>query len=193
VCSSDLGGEITDENSVWREDLEALLPAALNYSMMAGFFEQSNSEKDYEVPGSFVGHYLVDVDFTDRNNPFITLPKHPVVLPSDRAIRFIMSEKCDRIYNRMSDNMLASWDYYKGIIKDRFFQLEGKKVRLFNHPPLQKKCVIKMITSAEDILDTEHLPVPAGKEFLVIDELVKRFDKQRTSLTDKIIDKTDIN
>lgn len=187
------GGDITDENAVWRDDIEALLPAAMNYALVGGLFDQANQEHDRDIPGSFVGVFEnVDIDVTTPY-PSITLPKTIVPLSSDRGLRMITSPLGDHVYNRMNDNMYANWSYYKKIIKERFFKIFGTLVWLFNKGTLEDKCTVYMIVSAEDYLDTDQLPVPAGKEFVVIEQLAKLFMQQRHEKDDKIEDKTDIN
>lgn len=187
------GGDISDESAVWREDIEAFLPAAVNYGLVGGLFDQANQEHDRDIPGSFVGVFEnVAVDRTGPV-PTFTLPKTIVPLSSDRGLRLVTTVSGDHVYNKMNDNMYAGWHYYKKIIKERFYKLQGVTCRLFNIPDIEDAVTVAMIVSTEDYADTDHLPVPAGKEGVVIDQLFKMFARQRLERDDKIEDKTDIN
>lgn len=188
------GGEITDESAVWRDDIEALLPAAVNYGIQAGVWDQFKMEGDYDVPGSFVGNFPnIAVDKTDPDFPTLTLPKTMLPLSSDRGLRYLTSPK-GHSYERMNDNLWCNWYYYKNLMKDqRFFRLHGKVVTLINMPKIENNATIGMIVSTEDYLDTDHLPVPVGQELTVINQLVALFKEQRSEPQDKVEDKTDIN
>lgn len=187
------GGDISDESAVWRDDIEALLPAAVNYALVGGLFDESNQEHDRDIPGSFVGVFEgVSVDRTGAHPQFV-LPKTMVPLSSDRGLRLVTTIAGDHVYNKMNDNFFAGWHYYKNILKERMYKLFGTSCRLFNIPDLEEAVTVYMIVSTEDYLDTEHLPVPAGKEVIVIEQLFKMFSRQRLERDDKIEDKTDIN
>lgn len=187
------GGDITDESAVWREDIDALLPAAVNFALVGGLFDQGNQEHDRDIPGSFVGVFEnVAVDRTGAN-PKFTLPKTIVPLSSDRGVRLVTTPSGDHVYNKMNDNLYAGWHYYQKIIKERLYKLQGVTCRLFNIPDLEQFVTVAMIVSTEDYLDTDHLPVPAGKEMIVVQQLVQLFTRQRLERDDKIEDKTDIN
>lgn len=189
------GGEITDESSIQRDELVALLPAAVNYGVQAGIWEQYKLEHDFDVPGAFVGTFEdIDVDVTDPDEPFFLLPKTVLAISSDRGIRMVYTPKGNQVYQRMSDNLFSNWGYYKNIMIDqRFFRAGDTKVKLFNKPLIEGKVNINMIVSTEDYDDDAQLPVPVGQETRVIAQLVALFREQRHTITDKVIDKTDIN
>lgn len=187
------GGDISDESAVWREDIEAFLPAAVNFGLTGGLFVQANQEHDRDIPGSFVGVFEnVAVDRTGAV-PTFTLPKTIVPLSSDRGLRLVTTVAGNHVYNKMNDNLYASWHYYKKIISERMYKLQGTSCKLYNIPDIESGVTVAMIVSTEDYADTDHLPVPAGKEAMVIDQLFKMFARQRLERDDKIEDKTDIN
>lgn len=187
------GGVVNDSNSVWREDIAALLPAAVNMAVVGGLWDQSNQEHDRDIPSSFIGTFENLTVDTTGNHPKFTLPKTIIPLSSDRGIRLVTTVKGDNVYTKMNDNMYASWNYYKNIFFERFYKLEGTDILLFNKPALETGVTLKMIVSTEDYTDDQHLPVPAGKEMMVIDELYKRFIAQRYGPADRIEDQKDVN
>lgn len=187
------GGEVTDETAVWRDDVEALLPVAVNQAIVGGLWDQANQEKDRDIPGSFLAVFEnVPVDRTGAH-PTFTLPVTIVPLSSDRGVRLVTTVSGDHVYNKMNDNLYAGWSYYKKIIKERLYKLQDMKCRLFNIPDIESAVTVVIIQSVENYADTEELPVPAGKEGMVIDALFKMFARQRLERDDKIEDKTDIN
>lgn len=187
------GGVVNDSNSVWREDIEALLPAAVNMAVVGGLWDQSNQEHDRDIPSSFIGTFENITIVTTGNHPKVTLPKTIIPLSSDRGVRLVTTVKGDNVYTKMNDNLYANWNYYKNIFFERFYKLEGTDILLFNKPALETGVTLKMIVSTEDYTDDQHLPVPAGKEMMVIDELYKRFIAQRYGPADRIEDQKDVN
>lgn len=191
-----LGSEETDDSAVWRDDIESLLPAAVNYALNAGMWEQLKLEKDFDIPGSFIGTFEgIAIDFTDPDAPVFTIPgTNLITLSSDRALRMVYTQK-GGVYNRMSDNFYSMWNsYYKNVlVGQRFFYLNGMSARLYNVGALETTVCCKKIVSTEDYGDMDELPIPAGQELVVITQLVKLFREQRMTPADPYQDGTDIN
>lgn len=189
------GGDITDETVVWREDIEALLPAAVNFALVGGLFDQSNQERDRDIPNTFIVPFIEENINITGPTPYFTLPQNIVPLSSDRGIRMVTSPVGDKIYEKMNDNLYAQWDaYYKNImIGQRFYRMVGQQGFLYNKPALEKKINLYLIVSAENYGDDDELPVPAGKEIIVITQLFSLFLKQQAEAQQNIQFKTDIN
>lgn len=191
-----LGGDENSESAVWREDVEALLPMAVNYALNAGMWEQLKLEKDFDLPGSFIGTFEnLPVDITDPDEPFFTIPgTNLITLTSDRALRMVYTKKGFNVYQRMSDNLFSNWGYYKKLMVDqRFFRVAGMACTLFNKPDIEDTVCCKKIVSTEDYGDLDEMPIPAGQELVVVQQLVKLFDKQRRTPEDPYEDGSDIN
>lgn len=188
------GGDITDESAVWREDVAALLPAAVNFVVLGALWEQFKMEGDKDIPNTF---YVPFVNQTlDMTGPVPTLviPANIIPLPSDRGIRMVTSPQGDNVYQRMNDNLYSNWNYYKKImLSQRFYRPVGKTIYLYNKPALETEANIYLLTSAETYADTDELPVPAGKEMMVVQQLFSMFMKQQAESDHKIQFKSDIN
>lgn len=188
------GGDINDSNEVWREDIAVLLPAAMNFALVGGMFDQGNQENDRDIPGTFI-YPVLNIDLIIQPNlVYFTVPKNIVPLASDRGIRMITSPGGDHLYEKMNDNLYAQWHYYKNImVGQRFHRVVGTQINLYNKPALETTANAYLIVSAEQYNDTDELPVPAGKEFVVIQQLFTLVMKQRAEAQQNIQFKSDIN
>lgn len=189
------GGDVNDQNDVWREDIAALLPAAVNYANVGAMFDQSNMEHDRDVPNTFVVPFVnISVSTLSNGVGQFTLPTVIVSLPSDRGIRLITSPQGDNVYQIMNDNLYANWNYYKNImLGQRFFRVIGTTINLYNKPSLETQANVYVLQDASAYADTDELPVVAGKEIVCIQELFKLFSKQRAEAQQNIQFKSDFN
>lgn len=190
------GGVLTPESSVMRVDIEAYIPAVVNFFLTKGYFIQQKEEQNRDIPTSFYTHFNnipVLKDSTRKDRPYIEIPGTLIPLPSNRALRMIL-DNMDTPYTPLNDNHLSNLDYWLNILQDeRFYRLEGRKIFLYNKPkPVEKMNVVMIVTVEELAMDAE-LPIPAGSEADAITMLYEFATGIRTIPADKKADAQDIN
>lgn len=188
------GGDITDESAVWREEVAAFLPAAVNFVALGALWEQFKMEGDKDIPNTFYVPFVNQTLDMTGPVPVFTIPSTVVPLPSDRGIRMVTSPQGDNVYQRMNDNLYSNWNYYKDImLNQRYYRPVGMTIYLYNKPPLETKANIYLLTSADTYGDNDELPVPAGKEMIVVQQMAALFMRQEAQAEHKIQFKSDIN
>lgn len=190
------GGQLNDDSSVKRRDINAYMAAAVNYAMTAGYNININVEGNRDFSSVFYGYFpdqTVLVDTTRHNWKYITLPKATIPLPKNQGIRSI-EDGCGYNLKPVSDNSFRTINHWIKIFTgDKYFRLEGNKIYLWNLPLPTKKVNLSMIVDVDDLSDDDELPIPAGLEGKAIDICVEFFTGQRQMPADRKNDQRDIN
>lgn len=190
------GGKLTDESAVQRRDIDAYLPAAINYVVTQGLFSNIKSEGDRELPNAFYAYYdalPIIIDSARYKKPYFELPKKPVPLVKNQGIRMVLDD-CGNRYYPLSDTDYGNADYYSELFPNqRFYRQVGMRMYLWNAPVLAEQLNCELVVSAEDLLDTDELPIQAGLEQQAIDICVQFMTGQRSVEADLKNDKKDLN
>lgn len=188
------GGDDNDKKEVWREDIDSLLPAAVNFVVVGALWEQFAREGDKDINNGFIMPFLNVVLNTVGSKTTFTIPETIIPLPSDRGVRMVTSVEGDHLYQKMNDNLYSNWNYYKKImINQRFYRLIGQTGIVYNKPALETEVNLYLLVTADNYADTDELPVPAGKELAVVQQLFVLFSKQRAEAQQNIQFKSDFN
>jgi hypothetical protein len=193
------GGHIPVDASVQRRDIRAYLPAAVNYVMSAGYNINIQVEENRDLSSLFYGYFpnnAVHID-TDRHNwLYINYPKGTVALPKNQGIRSV-EDGCGYFLKPLSDNAFRTINHYKQVLNgDKYFRPDGKKIYLFNMPPVivdGPGIPMSMIVDSAELTDDDELPIPAGLEGKAIDECVAYFTGERQAPANRKSDNRDIN
>lgn len=190
------GGVLNDESNVKRKDILAYLPAAINYVMVTNYRQALSETGIRDFSGTFHGYFydlplLTDANKGDRK--YFTLPKGIVPFTHNQGIRSV-TNGCEGTFKPIPDGSYSTISYYTKIFTNTgFYRLEGNRVYLYNQPKLMETISCTLIVRAEDLEDTDELPIPAGLEHLAIDMAVAFATGQRQVPTDTKNDKKDIN
>lgn len=190
------GGRPTTDSSIMRVDIEAYLPACVNYALTKGYFLQVQTEGNRELPTMFFTHFRnleIRKETFGKNRRYIDLPASLIALPSNRALRMV-TDNCDNVYIPLKENHLSNLDYWLNILSDeRFYRPIEKKVYLYNEPGIAESANVVMIVSVHDLADTAELPIPAGQEEEALTMCYRFVTGQLNIPTDKINDSRSIN
>lgn len=190
------GGILNDEAAIKRADVQAYLPAAINYVLTAQYWTNIKGEGNRDFSGTFYGYYpniTLLTDATKNNRKYFVLPKGVVPMVANQGIRSV-TDGCEKTYKPIPDGSASSINYYTKIFKNTgFYRLEGKNVYLYGINPLQTKINVTLIVRAEDLADTDELPIPAGLEDTALEMALAFVTGQRQIPADTINNKKDIN
>lgn len=190
------GGRLTTDLAVKRVDIEAYLPACVNYALTKGYFTQQEAEQNRDIPTQFYTNFPgleIKTNTTKRNRQYIDLPATLVGLPSNRALRSVM-DNCEHTYTPIPESMMASINYWLDILPDEsFYRLVGKVIWLYNVPELVETLDVDMIVGVEDLDEEAELAIPAGEEDNALNMCVEFVTGQRTITVDTKVDGNDIN
>lgn len=160
---------------VLRSDIDAYIPAVVNFALTKVFYTQKNSEGNGDIPTQFYQYYnnLPILTDSDRNNkPYFLMPALIVALPSDRSLRSVL-DNCDNPYTSIKDQQMSNLKYWLNIFcNEHFYRKEGKKVYLYNKPALTETMNIIAIVEASELNDEDEIQLPAGTEKDAIDMCV---------------------
>lgn len=189
------GGTLNDESAIQRVDIEAYLPAAVNYAMNASYNINIQVEGNRDMSALFYGSFFdLPIVRSLGRVPHVVLPKGTVALPRNQGIRYVTDDcECDSTYTPLQDSDLHTINHYKKIMPGKFFRLKQDRIELYCINPIAKKVNMEMIVNVEDLDDEDELPIQAGQEVMVIDLCLQHFDPQRKTPADKINDSKDLN
>lgn len=152
---------------VLKSDINAYLPAAVNFALTKGFYTQKNQEGNGDIPTTFYSYFNdleVLEDSTRKNRKYFVLPKPVVALPSNRGVRAV-TDNCDNYYTELNDRDLPSIKHWlKTLPDERFYNIQDKNVYLYNPSTGTRKMNLIAIVEASEIEDTDTLSIPAGLE-----------------------------
>lgn len=186
------GGVLTSELDLQRVDVEAYLPAAVNFALTAGRNIAISQEGNRDLPSMFYGTFTdLPIDRTG-NVAFVTIPKGYVPLYGNEGVRSVF-DNCGNYYSPLMDADRRTIKAYKDKLIDQGFYYPIGKNKLEVYP--SNDFVISLngeyIVRAEDLDDDDELPLPAGTETGVLDLCVQWFTGQRSAPADLINDKSD--
>lgn len=190
------GGILNDESAIKRADIFAYLPAAINYVLTAQYWTNIKGEGNRDFSGTFYGYFnnlplLTDTNKNDRK--YFVLPKGVVPMVANQGIRSV-TNGCEKTLKPIPDGSLPTINYYTKIFKNTgFYRLEGKNVYLYGTNPLMTTINVTLIVRAEDLDDTDELPIPAGLEDTALEMAIAFVTGQRQIPADTINNKKDIN
>lgn len=184
------GGRASTDSSITRAQINAILPAAVNYALTGDYWGNIRMEGDREVPGAFITVLKDREVFEDNEGKFYAeLPESLSNVGGNGGIRFI--EDCyGNIYSpRPQGTPKSHWDDV--LVSLREFQHIGKRLRFFNMNSNVRTLDIGVILEASSLDDDAEVPMPAGTEVQVIDIMRAFFKDQRMNPKDYIINGVD--
>lgn len=190
------GGQLTDEASVLRVDIAAYIPAAVNYTLEAGYNIQLQTEGNRDFSSLFYGYFAdqpILIDAARNNRKYINYPKKPIALRSNQGVRHV-EDGCNTTYKPLSDAAVRTIAHYENILTGAsYYRPEATKIYLFNVPPLVESVGVVIIVDVDDLTDDDLLPIPAGLETMALDKCYEYMFPERTNPADRNTDKRDIN
>lgn len=185
------GGKPSTDNSVFREDIKALLPAAINYAMDASYNINVRSEGDRDLPAEFYGVYEDVTIVRTGKKPYFTLQDGTVPLKGNQGIRFVHDD-CGNYYSPLTDSDMATAKYWseKGT-GSKFYRRKSQTVELWNVIPTAEKINYQAITDIRSLSDTDEAPIQAGQEPMVIELLTSWILGEKQMPYDSKIDTRD--
>lgn len=186
------GGVLTDELSTQRVDIQAFLPAAVNYALTAGRNTAISQEGNRDLPSMFYGTFTDLV--VDRSTPTasITLPKGYVPLYGNEGVRSVF-DNCGNYYSPLMDADRRIIKAYKDKLIDQgfYYPLGKYKVEVYTSNPLVTMLNGEYIVRAEDLDDEDELPLVGDTELLAIQTCANWFKDPRSRPADLINNKSD--
>lgn len=184
------GGRPNTDLSVQREDISALLPAAVNYAITGDYWVNVSRENDREVPNSFVSEFYFPAISEEMGREFIPFDKKVINIPGNGGLRYVQ----DALGNSYSPRAIgvskkSYWD--KAMTAAGEFQFKEGRIYLYNRPPLAERFYIGAVMDVSELSDDDELPIPAGSEPQVIDILMSFFTNQRMQPKDYVINSVD--
>ena len=186
------GGVLTDEMNLQRVDVEAYVPAAVNYALTAGRNTSISQEGNRDLPSMFYGTFTdLAIDRTG-SVAFVTLPKGYVSLYGNEGVRSVFDD-CGNYYSPLMDadrRLIKS--YGKKLLGQGFYYPIGKsKLEVYPTNPLVESLNGEYIVRAEDLADDDELPLPADTEAMALDLCVQWFTDTLSRPADLINNKSD--
>lgn len=172
------GGIVNADTSraVRREDVNIMLPAAINFAILQQYRLTQREEGVSEIPDSFLATYIETVAFdSDRELNFITLSKPILGMAKNRGIRSVSSLKGDTFIETTLTAKRHDSYYTGSTAQNITYYIEGNKIFIDNLPAVVDKVMVRAVQSANDLKDDEQVPIPAEYMMNVIDILVNHF------------------
>jgi len=187
------GGNLSDESSTQRVDVEAYLPAAVNYAVTAGRNTNLQIEGNRDYPSLFYGSFSnLSID-RSQTPPTVTLPKGYMPLAGNEGIRFV-HDNCGNYYAPLMDaDRRTIKSYSKQLTDQLYFYPLGKKLELWGLNPLAEDLSGEIIIDVEELAPTDELPIQAGFETMALDICYQWITGQRQYPADKKNNNADIN
>lgn len=188
------GGVLNDEANTQRVDVEAFLPAAVNYAITAGRNVAIAEEGNRDYPSQFYGTFSDLVIDRSTNTPFITLPKGYVPLYGNEGIRSVV-DNCGNSYSPVMEADRRTIKYYLEKMGGQgfYFPIGKTKVEVYSPNPLVEKLSGEYIVSVEELGDEDELPLVASTETMALNLCVEWITGQREIPADLKNNKNDIN
>lgn len=187
------GGRPSTDLSVMREDIAALLPAAVNYAITGDYWANIQRDNDREIPNSFVAELISGPVQTDQfGREYIDFDKKIINIPGNGGVRYVQ-DQCGNIYSPRAVGVSKKnyWDNALEYMQEFQLKPNDKKMFLFNRPDLSEPFLVGYVADVSSLEDDDELPIPAGMEPQVIDLLTGFFTNQRMQPKDYIIDGVD--
>lgn len=198
------GGELSDDVNVWREDIEAFVPAAIAAALVEDL--QFRLERESlqnrrmgvnimpKAGSEYTLTYLLDVLFDeDRTLHYILPPGRLLKLPGESGLSqvvplngrpaTIVRGQGETIGLEEVGQVFAWVEHYK----------DEDRIILYNHSPTVKQVLLHAIIGPGDLNDDDILPLPDHLETRVLEFCTAFFREQRGMPADPKLDNTDVN
>lgn len=187
------GGVLPVDSAVQRVDIQAYVPAAVNYAREKSYNINLQLEGNRDIPSTFYGQFDDLPILRDKKQPYIAYPKGTVSMRGNQGIRFI-TDNCCGSYSPLSDNDMSLICYYGDKMIDmKFYRPKQANIELFGASPLAETINMEMIVRVEDLDDDDELPIDAGFEADALNICWELISGQREIPADKRSDNSDIN
>lgn len=185
------GGRPNTDSSVMREDIDALIPAAINYALTGDYWARLKSDGDREIPNGFVTEleiFAINVDAYGRD--YFDLPQPLINLAGNGGIRYITDLEGNTYAPRaLGVSKSCFWD--TALQSNLEYQFKNKKVYPINKPEEVNGLLVGVLLDCSLLGDDDELPMPAGSEPEVIDILTNFFLNQRMQPKEYVINGVD--
>lgn len=168
------GGKLSQDLTWERGDVEAFLPAAMNYVItMYNRQDRAESLQELQVYGSTTGGtnaepFLTTVQVTPlrdetRDDWYVDLPKKARILPLNRGIEDVFAPKGEWNFQRISSPAaIVGLDMPCG-----YYWYEHPKLRLKNLELPTGPLYVRYLVDTTDLDENDTIPMPAGLEVQV--------------------------
>ena len=191
VFTSINGGRPNTDLSVMREDIAALLPAAVNYAKTGDYWANIQRDNDREIPCSFITEEEVSGFGMDAVGRAVApFDRKIIPMPGNVGVRYVQDE-LGNIYSPKPLGVAYKSYWDKATEYNTEYQIRNKCLYLFGKPELVDTVLVGYMMDVSCLEDDDELPVPAGMEPQVIDLLTSFFTNQRMKPKDYIIDGVD--
>lgn len=191
VFTSINGGRPNTDSSVLREDIEALIPAAINYVLTGDYWARIKNDDDREVPNSIVTELEYNVVKKDDHNREYLEFNHSIVnIGGNGGVRYVQ-DSLGNAYVPVPLGVSRSTFWDKALSSNREYQVHKGKIVLRNKPELSTYFLVGVILDSSMLEDEYELPIPAGSESEVVDLLTNFFLNQRMQPKDYVINGVD--
>lgn len=191
IFTSVNGSRPSTDSPILREDIEALIPAAINYAITGDYWARLKNDGDRELPNGFVTELiLADFEFDQIGREFVKMEQPLINVAGNGGVRYVM-DQCGNTYapRALGTSAGSFWD--KALQHNKEYQYLEKKIFPINKDPLASALVVGIIVDSSQLSDEDELPIPAGSEPEVIDMLKNFFTDQRMQPKDYVINGVD--
>lgn len=191
VFTSVNGGRPGTDASVLREDIKALMPAAINYVMTGDYWARLKNDGDREMPNAVI----TELEFSGYSRDsigrdFLRLEQPLINIAGNGGIRYVQDTVGNSYAPRaLGTSKAAYWDVAMQF--NREYQFKNKKIYLMNRPELSEYFFVGVIMDVSSFGDDDELPIPAGSEPEVVDMLINFYTNQRMQPKDYVINGVD--
>lgn len=198
-----IGGEVSPDANVQREDIANLLPAAVNYAIVAyNRMERREIIEEIRLLGGsgvsskmnqeFLTTKVLSVQKDEaRDLYYIELPFKVQTLPGNRGLDEVAPMQGTAPYVKVASRReiygledCGTIFYWPEKVPENRIYLTGLGLPVCDH-------LVKVVVSVADINDSEEIPMPAALEFEVIKLMCEFFRAQRDGQGDSSPDDKD--
>lgn len=191
IFTSVNGSRPSTDSPILREDIEALIPAAINYAITGDYWARLKNDGDREIPNGFVAELiLADFEFDQIGRENVKMDKPLINIAGNGGIRYVM-DQCGNTYAPRAIGTSAGSFWDKALQYNKEYQYLEKKIFLINKDPLASAILVGIVIDSSQLSDEDELPIPAGSEPEVIDMLKNFFTDQRMQPKDYVINGVD--
>lgn len=187
------GGLMPVDAVTQRVDIEAYLPAAVNWAREKSYNINLQMDGDRDIPSLFYGEFDDLPILRDKKIPYITYPKGTIAMHANQGIRSV-TDNCCGFYTPLSDSDMSTICYYQDKMPDsKFYRPKQNSIELYGVNPNAETVNMQMIVKTEDLDDDDELPIDAGYEVDAMNVCYQFMTGERQTPADKKSDNSDIN
>ncbi len=187
------GGNLNDESSVQRVDIDAYLPIAVNWAVQSARNSSLDAQGNRDLPSVFYGVFENVEIKRDKQPPYIEVPKGYIPLYGNEGIRFVY-DNCRDYYTPLNDADRRTISHYQGILTDqKYFYPVREILELYGVNKVAKTLSGEYIVDVSELSDDDELPIPAGYENDAINMSYSWISGERELPSDKKNNNADIN